>query len=89
MGRTQYGEPGVFMSFEEQTGELAQNFASLGFDLPELVRQHRLAIDHVQLDARDIEDTGEYDLEGLIIRLGYPQQETRPTPRRPIEEVLL
>ncbi len=70
-GATQFGEPGVFMSFEEKSGELAQNFASLGFDLNELVRQKQLAIDHVHLDAREIEETGDYDLEGLIIRIGY------------------
>ncbi len=70
-GATQFGEPGVFLSFEEKPGELAQNFASLGFDLNELNRQNRLAIDHVHLDSREIEETGEYDLEGLIIRIGY------------------
>lgn len=70
-GATQFGEPGVFMSFEEKSEELALNFASLGFDLNELVRQKQLAIDHVHLDAREIEETGDYDLEGLIIRLGY------------------
>ena len=70
-GATQFDEPGVFMSFEEKTAELAQNFASLGFDLNALVGQNRLAIDYVHLEPSEIEETGEYDLEGLIIRLGY------------------
>ena len=70
-GATQFSEPGVFLSFEEKSEELAQNFASLGFDLNELVRQNQLIIDHVHLDSREIEETGEYDLEGLLIRLGY------------------
>lgn len=70
-GATQFSEPGVFMSFEEKSEELAQNIASLGFDLNELILQKQLAIDHVHLESREIEETGEYDLEGLIIRLGY------------------
>ena len=70
-GATRFDEPGVFMSFEEKTAELAQNFASLGFDLNALVGQNRLAIDYVHVEPSEIEETGEYDLEGLIIRLGY------------------
>ncbi|MCX7111664.1 MAG: circadian clock protein KaiC [Proteobacteria bacterium] len=70
-GATQFDEPGVFMSFEEKFGELSKNFASLGFDLNELVGQNKLAIDYVHIEPSEIEETGEYDLEGLIIRLGY------------------
>lgn len=70
-GASQFSEPGVFMSFEEKSEELAQNIASLGFDLNELILQKQLVIDHVHLESREIEETGEYDLEGLIIRLGY------------------
>ena len=70
-GATRFDEPGVFMSFEEKTDELAKNFASLGFDLNALVGQDRLAIDYVHVEPGEIEETGEYDLEGLIIRLGY------------------
>lgn len=70
-GAMQFDEPGVFMSFEEKSGELAKNFASLGYDLNELVRQKKLTIDYAHLDPREIEETGEYDLDGLIIRLGY------------------
>lgn len=70
-GATQYDEPGVFMAFEEKTDELAMNVASLGFDLKSLQDQKLLKLDHVQVDRREIEETGEYDLDGLFIRLGY------------------
>ena len=61
-GALEYDEPGVFMAFEETAEELAANVASLGFDLPELVAQKKLRLDHV--DRAEIEETGEYDLEG-------------------------
>lgn len=70
-GATQFNEPGVFMSFEEKSDELTKNFASLGFDLNELIDQNRLIIDHVHLEPSEIEETGDYDLEGLLIRIGY------------------
>ncbi|HMA54464.1 MAG TPA: ATPase domain-containing protein, partial [Acidobacteriota bacterium] len=69
-GARDFGEPGVFMSFEETGDELAKNVASLGFDLPELIRHRKLAVDHVQIERNEIEETGEYDLEGLFVRLG-------------------
>ena len=68
-GATEYGEPGVFMAFEESTEELAQNVRSLGFDLDKLVRQKKLVLDFVRVERSEIEETGEYDLEGLFIRL--------------------
>ena len=68
-GATEFGEPGVFMCFEENTKELAQNFASLGHDLNALVAQKKLALDFVHVERAEIEETGEYDLEGLFIRL--------------------
>jgi circadian clock protein KaiC len=68
-GATQYGEPGVFMAFEETGPELAQNVRSLGFDLDKLVRQKKLIIDFVRVERNEIEETGEYDLEALFIRL--------------------
>jgi circadian clock protein KaiC len=68
---TEQGEPGVFMAFEETAPELAQNARSLGFDLGELAAQGKLALDHVHIERSEIEETGEYDLEGLFIRLGY------------------
>lgn len=70
-GATIYNEPGVFMSFEETEKELITNVASLGFDLNKLVSEKKLTIDHVHIERSEIEETGEYDLEGLFIRLNY------------------
>lgn len=70
-GATLYDEPGVFMAFEETAEELTINVASLGFDLDELVVQNKLVLDHVHIERSEIEETGEYDLEGLFIRLNY------------------
>ncbi|MDP9122330.1 MAG: circadian clock protein KaiC [Acidobacteriota bacterium] len=70
-GATRYGEPGVFFAFEESAEELTQNVRSLGFDLDELVSRNLLAVDHVHIERSEIEETGEYDLEGLFIRLGF------------------
>jgi circadian clock protein KaiC len=68
-GATQYNEPGVFMSFEETEGELTTNVGSLGFDLKSLEASKKLLIDHVAIERSEIEETGEYDLEGLFVRL--------------------
>ena len=70
-GAVQFGEPGVFMSFEETSDELTKNVASLGFKLDDLVTQKKISLDYVQIDRSEIEETGEYDLEGLFIRLGH------------------
>ncbi len=70
-GAMEFGEPGVFMAFEETAEELAQNVRSLGFDLDELVEQKKLSVDYVRVERTEIEETGEYDLEGLFVRLGY------------------
>ena len=70
-GATQFDEPGVFMSFEETTQELTQNVRSLGFDLDDLVQQKKLAMDFVRVERNEIEETGEYDLEGLFVRLNF------------------
>jgi circadian clock protein KaiC len=69
-GITEFHEPGVFMSFEEKAEELSANVASLGFHVPRLLRTGQLAIDHVRVERSEIDETGEYDLEGLFIRLG-------------------
>jgi circadian clock protein KaiC len=69
-GITDYHEPGVFVAFEEKIDDLKFNFKSLGFDLDNLVRQKKLVLDHIFIDRTEIEETGEYDLEGLFIRLG-------------------
>ena len=68
-GANQFDEPGVFIAFEETQEELAQNIASFGFDLAELEKNGKLAIDHIFIERSEIEETGEYDLEGLFIRL--------------------
>jgi len=70
-GATQYNEAGVFMSFEETEPELITNVASLGFDLNDLVERKMLFLDHVHVERSEIEVTGEYNLEGLFIRLNY------------------
>jgi circadian clock protein KaiC len=69
-GATESNEPGVFMAFEETAAELAQNVRSLGFDLDRLVQQKKLALDFVRVERSEIDETGDYDLEGLFIRLG-------------------
>jgi circadian clock protein KaiC len=70
-GATQFNEPGVFIAFEEKADELAVNVASLGFDLVKLQEEKKIKIDHVHIDRSEIEETGEYDLEGLFVRIGY------------------
>ncbi len=70
-GATQFNEPGVFMMFEESAEELADNVQSLGFDLKKLVKEKKIYLDHVKIERSEIEETGEYDLEGLFIRLGH------------------
>jgi circadian clock protein KaiC len=70
-GATQYGEPGVLMTFEERPDDIARNVASLGFDTDVLVAKKKLVIDFVKIDRGEIEEHGEYDLEGLFIRLAH------------------
>ena len=66
-----HNEPGVFIAFEETAEELAQNVRSLGFDLDDLIEKKKLAVDYIHIERSEIEETGEYDLEGLFIRLGH------------------
>ena len=70
-GAIEHDEPGVFMSFEETEEELAANVASLGFDLKQLAAEKKLALDFVFVERAEIEETGEYDLDGLFVRLQY------------------
>ena len=70
-GATMFNEPGVFMSFEESEDELATNVASLGFDLKQLIADKKLVLDYVFIERSEIEETGEYDLEALFLRLGH------------------
>jgi circadian clock protein KaiC len=69
-GILDHDEPGVFVAFEEKVDDLKRNFLSLGFDIDDLVRKKKLALDHIYIERSEIEETGEYDLEGLFIRLG-------------------
>jgi len=69
-GAVEYNEPGVFMAFEETASELAQNVRSLGFDLDELIKEKKAVVDFVRIERSEIDETGDYDLEGLFIRLG-------------------
>jgi circadian clock protein KaiC len=68
-GATRFSEPGVFMAFEETAAELAQNVRSLGFDLEQLAKEKKLVVDFVRIERSEIDETGDYDLEGLFIRL--------------------
>lgn len=70
-GATELNEPGVFVAFEETTAELTQNVASLGFDLDDLVDRGLLALDFVEVEPSELANTGDFDLTGLFIRLGY------------------
>ena len=70
-GARQFDEPGVFMSFEETIEDLAMNFASLGLDPRPLSVHKKLALDYVQIEPNEIQETGAYDLDGLFIRLGH------------------
>lgn len=68
-GITEYGEPGVIMTFEETVDELADNVASLGMDLRGMIAANKLVIDYVHVERQEIQETGEYDLDGLFVRL--------------------
>jgi circadian clock protein KaiC len=70
-GAVQFGEPGVFMAFEETEKELTANVASLGFDLTGLVRRKKIVLDYVHIERSEVQESGEYDLEGLFVRLGH------------------
>ena len=70
-GATLFDEPGVFVSFEETDEELTKNVASLGFDLNQLIADKKLLLDYVFIERSEIEETGEYDLEGLFLRLAH------------------
>jgi circadian clock protein KaiC len=70
-GVVHFGEPGVFMAFEETEAELKANVASLGFDLAGLVRRKKIMLDYVHIERSEVQESGEYDLEGLFVRLGH------------------
>jgi circadian clock protein KaiC len=68
-GATLYNEPGVFISFEETEKELTANVASLGFDLNHLVERKKIWLEHIYVERGEIEQSGEYDLKGLFVRI--------------------
>src|SRR5450432_112139 len=70
-GAVQFAEPGVFMAFEETEKELKANVSSLGFDLDGLVRRKKIVVDYVHIERSEAQESGEYDLEGLFVRLGH------------------
>jgi circadian clock protein KaiC len=70
-GALEFGEPGVFIAFEEKAEELATNIASMGFNLAKLQKDGLIKVDHIEIDKSEIEETGEYDLDGLFIRLDF------------------
>lgn len=70
-GALDYGEHGVFLAFEEREQDLIQNVASLGFDLQQMIDKKQIALDHIHIERTQIEESGEYDLEGLFLRLEY------------------
>src|SRR5262245_22663012 len=70
-GAIKFNEPGVFIAFEETEEDLRKNVASLGYDLTELTDRNKLVVEYVHIEASEIEETAEYDLEGLFVRLGY------------------
>jgi circadian clock protein KaiC len=70
-GIMQYNEPGVLLTFEETSNDIRKNVASLGFNVADMIAKKKLVIDHVHIDRNQIEENGEYDLEGLFIRVAY------------------
>ncbi|MCU1239480.1 MAG: circadian clock protein KaiC [Candidatus Acidoferrum typicum] len=70
-GATDFNEPGVLMTFEETSEEMSKNVASLGFDLQKLAAKKKLVLEYVRIEPSEIQETGEYDLEGLFIRMQH------------------
>ncbi len=70
-GATEFNEPGVLMTFEETTSDIVKNARSLGFDIDTLVAKKKLFLDYVRIERNEIQETGEYDLEGIFVRLNY------------------
>ncbi len=70
-GIVKYNEPGLFVAFEEKTDELEVNVKSLGYDLETHVANKKLQLEHIQIDRDESMETGQYDIEGLFVRLGH------------------
>jgi circadian clock protein KaiC len=69
-GISRFHEPGVFVAFEESADDLVANFTSLGFDLAKAEANGQLVIDHVNVVRGEMEESGDWDLDGLFLRLG-------------------
>ncbi len=69
-GATKFNEPGVYVSFEEKSEELITNFNSLGFDLKHLEETKKISLEYIYIERSEIEETGEYDLDGLFLIIG-------------------
>jgi circadian clock protein KaiC len=69
-GVIDFAEPGVFIAFEETNDDLVKNVRSLGFDLEDLIAKNLIVVDHIRIERSEIEEAGEFDLEGLFVRLG-------------------
>ena len=78
-GASTYGEPGVFVTFEERAEDLVDNARSIGLNLDGLIRRKRVAIEYVRVERSEIEETGEYDLEALFIRLDHAMNSVKAT----------
>jgi circadian clock protein KaiC len=70
-GAVAFNEPGVFIAFEEQPEDLIKNVGSLSYDIERLIEQNKIVVDHIHLDRNEIEEAGDYDLDGLFIRIGF------------------
>ncbi|GLH78601.1 circadian clock protein KaiC [Bradyrhizobium sp. SSBR45G] len=70
-GAVAHDEPGVFIAFEEQPEDLIKNVGSLSYDIERLIEQKKIVVDHIHLDRNEIEEAGDYDLDGLFIRIGF------------------
>ena len=68
-GAVMFNEPGVFMTFEESTDELALNMSSFGYDLHALLDKNKIYLEQVQMNAEVIQEAGRYGIEGLFVRL--------------------
>jgi len=64
-----FDEPGVLVTFEERPVDIINNVASLGFDVQALIDDGKLCIEHIAIDSAELEEIGDYDLEGLFLRL--------------------
>lgn len=75
-GATKFDEPGVLVSFEENENDIIKNVASLGYDLNDLIRSKKLVIDHIHIERSEILLSGEFNLDGLFIRLDHAIRST-------------